>query len=399
QWDGPDLGLSVAGWSPVAGDQRLALVHEREGHDRPAVWDLTTGARRDLPIDLPGDVSVADWWPDASALLLLHEHEGRDQLLRLDLGTEALSPVDHQPGSIAGVAVRPDGEVWFQITSGASPPTVLSVTGDVVCAPDGELAPAGVAFRSWHFNNDVGQDIHGFMATPPGSGPFPTVMLVHGGPTWAYTDSFMSDVQAWVDHGFAVAMVNYRGSTGYGIAFRDALIGDPGFPEVVDVIAGLDDLVAQGVADPARAVISGGSWGGYITLLALGCAPERWAAGVAAVPVADYVTAYKDEAPMLQSFDRSLFGGDPDEVGALYEERSPLTYVDDVRAPVLILAGDNDSRCPIQQVLNYVAALEARDHPVEVYRFDAGHGSMVIDERVRQMRAELDFVLARLSSP
>ncbi|HUQ62311.1 MAG TPA: prolyl oligopeptidase family serine peptidase [Acidimicrobiales bacterium] len=396
QWDGSGLGLSVAGWSPVAGDQRLALAHEREGLDRPAVWDVATGARRDLPVDLPGDVRVADWWPDASAFLLVHEHEGRDQLFRFDLDTEALSPIDHPTGTISGAAVRPDGDVWFQVASGAIPPTVLSTTGDVVCAPNGAPTPRGVPFESWHFTNDAGQQIHGFLALPSTPAPSPTVMLVHGGPTWAYTDSFMSDVQAWVDHGVAVAMVNYRGSTGYGVAFRDALIGDPGFPEVADVTAGLDDLVTRGIADPARAVVSGGSWGGYITLLALGRAPERWAAGVAAVPVADYVTAYNDEAPALQSFDRSLFGGSPDEVGALYEERSPLTYVDTVQAPVLIIAGDNDTRCPIQQVLNYVSALEQRGKPVEVYRFDAGHGSMVIDERVKQMKAELDFVLTKL---
>jgi dipeptidyl aminopeptidase/acylaminoacyl peptidase len=207
----------------------------------------------------------------------------------------------------------------------------------------------------------------------------------------------MPDVQAYVDHGLAVAMVNYRGSTGYGTAFRDALIGNPGFPEVEDVVAGLDALAADGVIDPARAAIAGGSWGGYVTLLALGVEPDRWAAGAAAVPVADYVTAFADEAPALQAFDRTLFGGSPDEVGDLYVERSPLTYVDRVRAPVLVIAGDNDSRCPLRQVLNYVEALQATGGTVELYRFDAGHGSMVIDERVRQMRAELDFLLPRLA--
>ena len=100
--------------------------------------------------------------------------------------------------------------------------------------------------------------------------------------------------------------------------------------------------------------------------------------------------------PGLQAFDRTLFGGSPDEVGDLYVERSPLTYVDRVRAPVLVIAGDNDSRCPLQQVLNYVDALKGAGGTVELYRFDAGHGSMVIDERVRQMRAELDFLLPRL---
>ena len=397
QWDGEGLGLSVAGWSRVPGDQRLALVHEREGKDRPTVWDLVTGERRDLPVDLPGEVTVADWFPDGRGLLLVHEHEGRDQLYRLDLLTEAVLPLVHPAGTISGAAVRPDGEVWYRVASGAQPPSVRGARDTrEVCAPEGERAPSGEPYRSWWFSNPKGDRIHGFVAVPPGDGPFPVIMLVHGGPTWAYTDTFMPDVQAWVDHGFAVGMVNYRGSTGYGIAFRDALIGNPGFPEVEDVMAGLDDLVRAGLADGDRAVVAGGSWGGYVTLLALGLQPEQWAAGVAAVPVADYVTAYRDEAPSLQAFDRSLFGGSPHEVGGLYEERSPLTYVDRVRAPVLVIAGDNDTRCPIQQVLNYVDALRARGGEVELYRFDAGHGSMVVDERVRQMRAELRFVLDRV---
>ncbi len=398
QWDGPGLGLGVAGWSPVAGDQRLALSQEGDGLQRPAIWDLSTGRRRDYVLDLPGDVEIEDWWPDASSLLLIHEHEGRSRLHRLFLDSGALEAIEHPEGTVSGAGVRPDGEVWFRLASGAEPGTVRTVAGDEVVAPPGERAPAGRPYRSWSFANPAGQRIHGFVATPAGDGPHPVVMLVHGGPTWAYSDTFMADVQAFVDHGLAVAMVNYRGSTGYGTAFRDFLIGNPGFPEVEDVVAGLDALVAEGVADRARAVVAGGSWGGYITLLALGLHPERWVAATAAVPVADYVTAYRDEAPALQAFDRTLFGGGPDEVGDLYVERSPLTYVDRVKAPLLVIAGDNDSRCPLQQVLNYVEALQARGGTVELYRFDAGHGSMVIEERVRQMRAELDFVVARLAA-
>jgi dipeptidyl aminopeptidase/acylaminoacyl peptidase len=221
-------------------------------------------------------------------------------------------------------------------------------------------------------------------------------MQVHGGPTWAYTDTFMPDVQAWVDAGFAVAMVNYRGSTGYGVEWRDALIGDPGFPELEDVVAGCDDLVASGVADPRRVVLLGRSWGGYITLLGLGRVPDRWVAGVAVVPVADYPAAYADEAPQLQAYDRTLFGGSPEERLELYVERSPLTYVDRVRAPVLIIAGSNDSRCPIRQIVNYVDALVARGGEVDFRTYETGHGSMVVDERVQHMRWELEYVLARV---
>jgi len=396
QWDGAGLGLSAAGWSPIPGDERLAIVHEREGRDRPGVWNLASGERRDFAVDLPGDVGVAGWWPDASALLLTHDHEGRTTLHRLEVASGELSPLPTSPGTIEATRVRPDGEVWFHWASGSEAPVVRDDRGEEVLTPEGERAPAGRAYRSWWFTNPGGQRVHGFVTTPPGDGPFPLIMQVHGGPTWAYSDTFMPDVQAWVDAGFAVAMVNYRGSTGYGVEWRDALIANPGFPEVEDVVAGLDDLIASGLVDPRRTVLLGRSWGGYVTLLGLGREPDRWTAGVAVVPVADYPVAYADEAPQLQAYDRTLFGGSPEERPDLYVERSPLTYVDRVRAPIVIIAGSNDSRCPIRQIVNYVDALQACGGEVEFHTYETGHGSMVVEERIEHMRWELDFVLARV---
>ena len=101
----------------------------------------------------------------------------------------------------------------------------------------------------------------------------------------------------------------------------------------------------------------------------------------------------------LKAFDRSLFGGSPAQVPDVYERSSPLTHVAAVRAPVLVLAGANDPRCPIRQVDNWLAAAAELGKDVEVYRFDAGHGSLVVEERVRQLRAELAFVARRLGLP
>src|SRR5205823_10483105 len=134
--------------------------------------------------------------------------------------------------------------------------------------------------------------------------------------------------------------------TGYGSAWRDALEARVGHVEIADVAAVADHLVATGVADPARLVLAGASWGGYLTLLGLGVQPQRWAVGLAGVPVADYVAAYEDEMEGLKAFDRSLFGGSPTEVPDKYADSSPLTYVERVGAPLLILAGENDPRCP-----------------------------------------------------
>ncbi len=108
-----------------------------------------------------------------------------------------------------------------------------------------------------------------------------------------------------------VVEVNYRGSTGYGSAWRDAIEGRPGLTELEDVAAVLDRCVADGLVDPGRCVVEGWSWGGYLALLAVGTQPERWAAALAGVPVADYLTAYADEMEQLRAFDRALFGGSP----------------------------------------------------------------------------------------
>jgi len=396
-WDGPGLGLHAGAWSPVAGDQRLAIVHERSGRHRPGIWNLETGDRTDIDIDLPGDVDVLDWWPDGSALLLVHEHDGRSELHRLTVHGHELTRLEHPTGTISGARVRPDGAVWYRHAAGDRAPEVRSIDGDAaLLSLDGPGAPPGRPFVSWSFRNPNGDRVHGFYVTPPGDGPFPIVMDVHGGPTWAYADDFRPSVQAWVDHGIAVAMVNYRGSTGYGKEFRDALIGNPGFPETEDVAAGLQDLIDQGIADPARVVVAGNSWGGYITLMSLGLHAHRYALGLAGVPVADYPAAYEDEAEVLRAYDRTLFGGGYEDVPDLYHERSPMTYIDNVRAPVLILAGDNDMRCPIRQILNYTERLTELGREFELYRFEAGHGSMVIDEQIRQMRLRLDYTLARI---
>jgi dienelactone hydrolase len=398
-WDGPGLGLHGSAWSPVAGDQRLAIVHERGGRHRPGIWDPTTGERADIDLDLPGDVEVLDWWPDGSALLLLHDHDGRSELYRLTLPGRELSRIEHPTGTISGARVRPDGAVWYRHAAGDRAPEARTTDGGgSLLSLDGRTAPPGRPFESWSFTGPSGDRVHGFYVTPPGDGPFPIVMDVHGGPTWAYADDFRPAVQAWVDHGFAVAMVNYRGSTGYGSGFRDALVGNPGFPETADVLAGLDDLIGKGVADSARAVVAGNSWGGYITLMSLGLHPDRYALGLAGVPVADYPAAYEDEAEVLRAYDRTLFGGGYEDIPDLFVERSPLTYIDNVRAPVLILAGDNDTRCPIRQILNYCERLTELGREFELYRFEAGHGSMVMDEQIRQMRLRLDYALERIDA-
>ncbi len=390
-----DEGMSLIAkcWSPVPGDQRLAMDHERGGYGRPAIWDLATGERRDLSLDVEGEVWVQDWWPDGTALLLVNLFEGRDRLFRYQIDTGELLPVSHEPGVVVKARVRPDGRIWFLHEQSHRARQIVDDTGRQVLSLEGEPAPAGRAYESWHFKNPHGQRVHGFLVTPDDSdAPFPVMMFVHGGPTWLDVDDWDPEVQAYVDAGFAVGMVNYRGSIGYGTAWRDALIGDIGGPDLEDVNAGLRDLVERGIADPDRAVIAGHSWGGYVTLLNLGKHPELWIGGVAGVPVGDYEAGYEELSPILQAYDRALLGGTPNDVPELMRDRNPINFVDDVRAPVLFIIGENDSRCPYRQAMAYVERLEARGHPHEVYVFPTGHSSFDIDEEVRQVRTTIDFL-------
>ncbi|GGP34756.1 peptide hydrolase [Streptomyces melanogenes] len=384
-----ELGLEVLGFAPLPGDTRLLIAHQRRGRWEPMVWDVASGEETELALELPGDV-VAEWYPDGSALLVVHSFEARSELFRYDLAAAELVEVETPAGSVSGATARPDGTVEYLWSSAARPSEVRSTTGAVVLDPPGMKAPGSVPVEDAWVEGPGGR-IHALVQRPAGAGPFPTVFELHGGPTWHDSDAFAAGPAAWLDHGYAVVRVNYRGSTGYGREWTDALKHRVGLIELEDVAAVREWAVSSGLADPARLVLAGASWGGYLTLLGLGTQPDAWSLGLAVVPVADYVTAYHDEMEALKAMDRTLLGGTPEEVPERFEASSPLTYVDAVKAPVYISAGVNDPRCPIRQVENYVDRLAARGAVHEVYRYDAGHGSLVVEERIKQVRLELEF--------
>jgi len=388
---GPGHGLSPAGgWSPVAGDARYLALHDREDLERPVVLDAITGESTEIRLDLPGE-TFADWYPDARSLLIGHDHRGRTELYRYDLASASLERLRTEPGTISTARVRPDGEVWYMLDRSSEPAAVREVGGGIVLA--GSDAPAGVAYRE----ADV-DGIHVFIAEPLGPHPHPTFFFIHGGPEAADRDVFSATVQAWVDHGIAVVMVNYRGSSGYGKAWRDAIVGHPGLTELEDIGRVHDWAVTTGLTDPARAVLGGGSWGGYLTLLGLGTHVGRWALGIGIVPIGDYVAAYEDEMEPLKKYDAALFGGTPNDVPEHYRIANPITYVDRVRAPMLLLVGQNDPRCPSRSVDVYRDRLRALGKPFEEYRYDAGHGSLVVDERIKQVAMQIAFVAKHLGT-
>jgi dipeptidyl aminopeptidase/acylaminoacyl peptidase len=157
------------------------------------------------------------------------------------------------------------------------------------------------------------------------------------------------------------------------------------------MVAARELLVRDGIADPARVVPSGGSYGGYLTLLALGRRPDLWAAGVALVAIADWRLLYED-GESLRDYQRALFEGTPDEKPEITAEASPVSYVGDLRAPLLIIQGRNDARCPARQMEDYVARARRLGKALEIDWFEAGHGHGATDTRVAWCRRSIEFV-------
>jgi dienelactone hydrolase len=391
--------LGPAGWSPVAGDQRLIVIREVDGIERPWCWDMRALSVERIEIDVAGAVFLEDWYPDASALLLRQDHRARDTLLRFDLTERTTSVVVSPGGTVTQASIRPDGRLWYRTENGVQAPRLLSEAAEeVLRIPDAPRPPDGHPSEELWFDNPHEDRIQGWLKRPDGPRPYPTIVAVHGGPEYHDTDLFDPREQAYVDHGFAVLSVNYRGSTGYGRAFREAIHGNIGFPESEDINAGVDHLVAEGVADPDRLFLEGWSWGGYLATLNAGLHPDRWRAVVAGIPVGDYVAAHYECAPPLREWDLATLGGSPMDLPELYRERNPMTYVDRVRAPMLLIAGEHDSRCPLGQVMTYAHALRARGREVEVHLYPGGHHANDVDEQIAQVRLAMAFFTRHLEA-
>ncbi len=222
-----------------------------------------------------------------------------------------------------------------------------------------------------------GKLISAFVWVPPNlkrDGTAAAVVMPHGGPTGQTSDAFNGRAELLASRGFVVIAPNVRGSTGYGMDFQNANIKDLGGADLKDEIAGVDFLKASGFIDPKRVGIWGGSYGGYMTLMAIGKTPAVWSAAVDEYGILNWLTMLEHEDPRLQEYEKSLLG-DPVKDRAVYEASSPLKYIRDERAPLLVLQGDNDIRVPKEEAQQVVSILKSEGRTVDaVYYPDEGHG-------------------------
>jgi dipeptidyl aminopeptidase/acylaminoacyl peptidase len=402
--DGRDASVTGVAFSSVDGDDRLLAQTTRGGLVRPVIWNPRTGERQDVPLpELTGDVTPADWSAETGRVLCC-EMAGVQRLYVYDLAEERLTRLDHPQGSYlnvidGGAKFGPGNTIVSLRNPATAPADVVELDADTghtrrVLLPGmpGADAPPGLPWRSVTFPSSDGTLVQAWLAAPEGTAPFPTILEVHGGPHYAAYEGYDPGVQCWLDHGYAWLSVNYRGSTGFGRAFLEQIWGDLGRWELADMVAAREWLVAKRIAVPDEIFVQGGSYGGYLTLFALGKRPDLWAGGLAIAADADLVSAYEHCAEALRGALRAWMLGTPAERPQAYAASSPITYAAEVAAPVLVIQARNDTRVPPQQIEDYERRLRSLGKEIEVVWLEGGHQSFGPDTLVHCYETMLAFV-------
>jgi dipeptidyl aminopeptidase/acylaminoacyl peptidase len=238
------------------------------------------------------------------------------------------------------------------------------------------------------FTSADGVGVAALLYRPPGTGPFPVVLHIHGGPedqAVPVSDPLIDELLA---RGIAVLATNIRGSSGYGLRYQRLVYRDWGGDDVEDLRAAAEFLRAQPWADASRLGVYGASYGGFSSLNCLTRLPEYWRAGVAECPVSDLVAGLRSLPPTWRRRGRAWIGdlGDPDDVRRLVHA-SPMTHAERVRAPMLLIHGTNDTRVPIASTDAFYRRLTDLGKAVAYERIDgAGH-------EIREQQAGLDAMI------
>ncbi len=340
----------------------LAAIRNHESSVRPVVYDVETGTPRDL--GLPGGFAVgASFFDNDHKLLVSFSSDvTRGSLVAYDLRTdtfEVLLPAEY--GSIDRSVFVEAKHVWYPTFDGRKIPALLYAPRDIAA---GERLPA--------------------------------IVHVHGGPTAQHFRGFDPFAQFLVDRGLVVIEPNIRGSTGYGVDFRDAALKDWGGADLEDVASAAEYLKTLPFVDPERLVVFGGSYGGFMTFIAATKKPELWRAAVAWVGISDLHKLYEKSMEHFKYYFREQMG-DPEKDRALWRDRSAIEFADQLHAKLLMVHGVNDPRCPVDQSrifrdrLLALGRKEGEDFEY-VELGDEGHGSTDIAQKIRTFNILADYL-------
>ena len=399
-WEGEGISHGIGEFAPRYNDCRILSSTNKSGYNQPLIWDPTTGERRELAIDdLDGEVEAWQWSRDAAKILLSHLNQARRQLYLYDLETDYLAQLKHPTGLVGSYFdtgfFTDENEIFITWQNPALPAHLIAIdtTGNkdprtVLAAGD---VPAGHIWKSITYRSENGDDIQGWLALPEGEGPLPTILHVKGGPASAMFEYYYPESQAWLDHGFAFLSINYHGATTFGKDFEKSIMGQWGKLEVQDMASGYHWLVVNGIAKPEAVFVVGDSYGGYLALLAVGKRPELWAGCMAGMAIADWAMIYEDASDRMRGHQRISFGGTPVEKPDVYKKSSPITYAEQVQAPILVIQGSNDSRCTPRQMKAYEARMKSLGKQIKIHWFEAGHGSQAQEQQIEHQEHRLRF--------
>lgn len=344
----------------------LACERNYESQLRTVLYEVASGQRRDLQLP-PGQALATDWLLQDQALLIYLVQENR----------------------------RPERGIYWLETDKYEP---------LLPAQYGSLDPGRfVSGQHLYYSSSDGRPIPALLYHPhqlPGDQKLPAILIVHGGPTDQHLRVFDPFVQVLVDRGYVVLEPNVRGSTGYGVEFRDSALHDWGGGDLEDVAAGAAYLKSLPYVDAERLAIFGGSYGGYMTYMALTKRPDLFKAGVAWAGITDLPLLYKDVPVHFKYYLRQQLG-DPHKKAALWQDRSPINFAQNMQAQLLMLQGENDPRCPLNQASHFRdRLLELGRRDPEDFEFfvlsDEGHGSEDVEQKMRVYKLLVDFLSRKL---
>lgn len=393
--------------SSVSPDGRTLLItsNQKGGFDNVALLDAAS-KRLTWVTDLKWEAHAGDFAPDGKTFTYTVNADGRTEVHLVDRasGRDAKLPFPEGITAPAGTptAYSPSGDrllVSHQSSTEAPDLWVYSLASrqsrQLTFSAIASLNPARLpASQLVHYRTFDGKTISAFLWVPfnlKRDGSNPGVVLPHGGPTGQTVDAFNKTAIALASRGYVAIAPNVRGSTGYGLEFQKANYKDLGGGDLQDEVFAAHFLAATGYVDPKKIGITGGSYGGYMAMIAIGRTPDVWAAAVELFGITDWLTEQEHEEPRLQQYDQSLLG-DPVKDRQVYEDASPIKYFKYAKAPLLVLQGANDIRDPREEAEQAVTILKKEDKTVDAHYYaDEGHGFAKRENQIDSVRRTIEW--------
>ncbi len=353
-WDGPDGGRPA--WSPdgkwIAYLQGSEPQYDAYNLNKLAIVPAAGGPARVLTAALDRPVSQPEWTKDGGAILGLVVDDRNEYVARVSVSDGSVEHLTEGQRVVREITASPDGKIAVLAGTDTAPNEIYALDGQTLrrLTHENDSWVAGIDLvpaEDFSARGKDGTDVHGLLTKPVGYEPgrrYPALLRIHGGPNGQNGHSFDFERQLFASHGYAVIHVNYRGSAGRGAAYQKAIYADWGNKEVKDLLAGVDRVVAMGVADSTRLGIGGWSYGGILTDYTIATTP-RFKAAIAGAGSALQTSMYGIDQYIYQ-WDTEI--GQPWKHQALYEKLSyPFWHADRITTPTLFLGGERDFNVPL----------------------------------------------------